>query len=406
MPIDGAASIWVVATRVTALDANTFAPDPGTLCYTTDTLMKLTYAPKVESGDSITQKNAAGNLAVANQHDDIPWLGQIQLDLATPNEILEGILAGGTTTTASGAALGTPTGLAATAQATAGTLAAGVYGYRAAQYNAYGQSTAENDVSATTTGTTGAVVLSGLTFAAGAYGVYIFGRTIGNERFIGIIPNLGSQATSVASGTGTVTSLTVTALTQSIPLGTTFQITGDTNTTKITFTTTAFAPVGAVTIPVSTSPATVTTTIAAAAIIPVLMDTGATTPGAAVQSTDTTAGPGLGAGLLAPTLGVSANPPGVSLECWTYSSLIGTQAFPYPYRWFVFPRVTGLYRDSTDLTNASMATPLKGYARPNANWGTGPLGTWPIASTSWWQRTRCGAEMVPAVSLTGVAATA
>jgi hypothetical protein len=80
MAADGATSIWVVATRICALDPNTFAPDPGTLTYTTDTAMKLTYQPTVETGDAITLKNAAGNLSVAAKHDDIPWIGDITFE--------------------------------------------------------------------------------------------------------------------------------------------------------------------------------------------------------------------------------------------------------------------------------------------------------------------------------------
>lgn len=408
MPYDGATSIWVVASRITPLDSNTFAPDPGTLIYTTDTLMKLTFAPKAESGDSVVQKNAAGGLAVAAQHDDIPWLLDVTIDLATPNPILEGLICGGSTFTAAGAALGAPTGLTTTGQTTGGTpgLAAGTYGYRAAQYNQYGQSTAENDVSVTVAGSGSALVtLSGITFTAGALGAYIFGRTIGAEKFIGIIPNLGSQATSVASGTGTVTSLTVTALTQSIPAGTTFQITGDTNSPKITFTTTAFAAVGAVTLAVTAS-ASVTTTIAAAAIVPVLVDQGAATPGASYQTTDTTAGPGLGTGLQMSAAGVPGNSTGVLFECFSQAWFQGQQAYPQPYWRWVFPRLTGGVTQSRDLTNANIATSIKCYGRQNPNWGTGPLGDWQFDSTKLWQRARCGAEIVPPVSLTGVAATA
>lgn len=410
--IDGATSIWVVASRITPLDVNTFAPDPGSLCYTTDTAMKLTFQPTVETGDAITIKNASGNLSVAAKHDDIPWIGDITFELATPNPILTQLLTGGVVINASGTALGAPSGFAATAQTTLGTLPAGTYGYRAAQYNQYGQSTAQNDFSATTTGSTGTVIIGGGTLAAGALGAYIFGRTIGSERFIGIIPNLGSQTTNAASGTGTPTSLTVTALTASIPSGTTFQLSGDTNSPKITFVTTAFAPVGAVVLPVSVttvpgmSAQSITTTIAtAAAIVPVLVDAAVTATGAAPQSTDTTAGAGLGAGLQAPAFGTVANPTGVSIEMWSQAFNLGQQAFPYPYWRWVFPRVTGGYLTSRDLANANLQTPIKATGRQNPNWGTGPMGDFQDDSTKWWQCVRCGAEVVPPVSLVGVAAT-
>lgn len=76
-------------------------------------------------------------------------------------------------------------------------------------------------------------------------------------------PNIGTQSTSAASGTadgtGNVTSLQVNALTHSILSGTTFQIAGDTNSPPSMFTTTAFAPVGAVTLSVLVSPPVFTT---------------------------------------------------------------------------------------------------------------------------------------------------
>jgi hypothetical protein len=407
MAADGATSIWVVATRICALDPNTFAPDPGTLTYTTDTAMKLTYQPTVETGDAITLKNAAGNLSVAAKHDDIPWIGDITFELATPNPILEGLLTGATVLSANGTALGAPSGYTATSQLTLGTLPAATYGYRAAQYNAYGQSTAQNDFTATVaSGATGTVVIGGGTLAAGALGAYIFGRTIGSERFLGIIPNIGTQATSAASGAGSPTSLAVTALTQAIPIGTTFTISGDTNTTKIVFTVTATTPPGAVALPVTVSQS-ITTTIAAGNLVPVFVDTGQITPGAGFQTVDTTAGPGLGAGLAAAPLGIvpAAAAAGVSIECFSEAFLLGQQAFPYPFWRHVFPRITGGYATSRDLTNANLQTPIKAVGRQNPNWGTGPFGDFQFASTAWWQRARCGAEVVPTVSLTGLAAT-
>lgn len=407
MSLDGASSIWVVATRICALDATTGAPDPGTLTYTTDTAMKLSFQPSVETGDEIKVKNAAGNLAVAAKHDDIPWVGDITFELATPNPILEGLLTGATVFTASGAALGAPSGYSATAQITLGSLAAGTYGYRVAQYNQYGETPAQADFTATVaSGTAGTVVIGGGTMAAGALGAYVFGRTIGSEGYLGVIPNIGTQATSAASGTGTPTSLAVTALTSAIPVGTTFTIAGDTNSPKIVFTTTAFAPVGAVTLQVSVSQS-ITTTIAAGNLVPVFVDNGTIAPGKGVQTTDTTAGPGLGVGLQAPALGSvpAAASAGVSIECFSQAFLLGQQAWPLPYWRTVFPRVTGGYVTTRDLTNGNLQTPIKAVGRQNPNWGSGPFGDWQFDSTKWWQRARCGAEIVPTVSLTGLAAT-
>jgi hypothetical protein len=74
------------------------------------------------------------------------------------------------------------------------------------------------------------------------------------------------QTTSAASGTGTVTSLSVTALTAALPLGAKFTIAGDTNAPVIVWTVTTAAPIGAVTVAVTAS-VSVTTTIAAGNIL-------------------------------------------------------------------------------------------------------------------------------------------
>ncbi|MGA3362226.1 MAG: hypothetical protein ABSD82_09360 [Solirubrobacteraceae bacterium] len=73
------------------------------------------------------------------------------------------------------------------------------------------------------------------------------------------IANLGTQATSAASGTGVITSLSVTPLTVSIPAGLTFTIAGDTNSPNIVFTTTAAAGVGSTSLSVSASQSATTT---------------------------------------------------------------------------------------------------------------------------------------------------
>ena len=258
-------------------------------------------------------------------------------------------------------------------QTTLGTLPAATYGYRASQYNVFGETLAEATVTATTTGSTGLNVISGLTLAAAASGARIYGRTQGIEQYLGVIPNIGSQATSSASGTGTVTSLAVTALTSSIPQGTTFQIAGDTNTTKIVFTTTAFAPAGTVVLAVSTSQS-VTTTIAPGAINPVFVDSGSITPSGNLPTTDQTAGPGSATGYQAPALGSVANPNGVSVECFSYAIVGGRQATVLPYWWWVFPCFANAHIMPRDLTNANAQTIIEGDGFQNPNWGGGPGG--------------------------------
>lgn len=390
---DGAAAIWCAATRIATLDVNGYV-DPGAPTYVTNQLIKATITPVVATGDDIEIKNANGDLVTFAKHGDIPKYATVALELGTPDPALEQILCGGTLLSSAAAALGTPTGLTATPQITLGSLAAGAYSYRATQYNAFGESTAQASVPVTVAGTTvGAVVISGVVMGAAADGVRVYGRVQGSEQLLGSYPNIGSQATSATSGTGTVAALTVTALTHSIPAGFTFQIAGDTNTTKIVFTATATAPVGAVSVPVSASQS-VTTTIAAGAIVPVFVDTGTLTPSGNVPLTDQTAGPGV-AGYAAPNLGVVANPNGVSLEFWEKAITGGVQAALQPYWWIVLPRVANMHVMPRDVTNANLQSIYEGQGEQNPNWGSGPDGNWPFASTQYTQRARCGSIMVP-----------
>jgi hypothetical protein len=400
---DGAASIWCEAMRISTLDVNGYV-DPGANTYTTSQLIKAALTPVLATGDDIEVKNANGDLVVSAKHGDIPKYYTVSLEMGTPDPAIEQICCGGTLLSSTAAALGTPTGLAAVPQITLGSLPAGTYGYRGTQYNAFGESTAANDVSATVaSGTAGAIVISGITMGAGAIGVRVYGRTIGGEQLIGAYPNIGSQATSAASGTGSPTALGVTALSQSIPPGTTFQIAGDTNTVKIVFTTTAFAPQGAVTLPVSVSQS-ITTTIAAGAIVPVFVDTGTITPSGNIPQTDQTAGPGI-AGYAAPNLGIVANPNGVSLEFFEKAIKGGVQASDKPYYWWVLPRVANMHIMPRDLTNANTQTIMEGQGEQNDNWGSGPFGTWPFASTQVHQRMRAGKAVVPIPGFSAVPAT-
>lgn len=393
---DGSASIFAVATRVSTLDVNGFVP-VGSPTFVTNTLVKATLSPVVESGDDIFIKNAAGDGAAWAKHPDMRKYYTVSIELATPDASLEQALAGGLVYTDITTALGTPAGSTATGQTTLGTLAAGTYGYRVTQYNAYGESAPQATFTGNVaSGSTGTVVVTQPTFAATALAARVYGRTPGGEQLLGTIPNIGSQATSAVSGTGAVTSLTVTALTKSIPIGTTFQITGDTNTPKIVFTTTSFAPVGATTIQVSASQS-VTITIAAAAIVPVFVDTGAVTPNGAFPTTDTTAGPGI-VGYQEPALGIVGNPNGVSIEFWSKAVLNGFQQPILPYYRWVLPRVNGMHTMPRDITNANTQTVIEGQGYGNPNWGTGPQGDWQFDSTKVFQRARCGAQVVPAAS--------
>ena len=405
---DGAASIWVKATRIADLTA-TGAIAPGSPTYTTVAAVKATITPVLETGDDIAIKNASGGLSAWGKHGDMIKYYTVSLELAVPDPGLIQAMAGGTLLAASGAALGAPTGLTATVEekgeavAKAGKLAIStLYGYKVTQVNQYGESVASTLVTATTgagTATEQVVVLSGVTAAAGATAVRIYGRTSGYEQFIGSYLLIGAtQKTNAASGTGAVTSLTVSALTAPIPLGTRFTLAGDTNTEKIVFTTTAFAPIGSTTLAVKTLQATIGTTIATAANIQqVFVDNGTVVPNGYYPSTDTTAGPGEAVGYQAPALGNVANEEGVSLEFFEEAIVGGYQASQLPYFRHVLPRVTNMHVMPKDLTNANTATIIEGQAFQNPNWGSGPLLDWQFDSSKVYQYARCSSQIVPEV---------
>jgi hypothetical protein len=400
-PIANGAAIWVSVMRLTALDVNGY-PAAGANSFVSAVPLKATLTPVMETGDDIAVKNAAGDLVAWGKHGDMVKYGTVALELALPDPQLEQLLCGGTVYNATGTALGAPTGLTLTTGTTGGTLAAGPYAYRVTQYNSYGETTPGTEVSATTTGSTGIVTLSGVTMAAGALGVRIYGRLQGTEQLLGYYVNIGSQAPSAASGTGSVTSLSVTALTSPIPAGYTFQIAGDTNSPKVTFTTSQAVGVGATTLPVNA--VTVGTTIAAGVINPVFVDTGAVTPSGAVPTVDLSAGPGNAVGYQAPALGNVADPNGISLEMWQKRMINGQQATDYPWYRIVLPKCINFHIQPRDFTNANQQTVMEGQAWHNPNWGTGPFGDYPLDSTKWYQRKVDGSQVLPVASVTPVAA--
>lgn len=392
-PITQGGAVFAVATRITALDPNGF-PAVGYSTITTNALVKCTLTPVLETGDDIAIKGASGDLIVAAKHGDMIKYATISIEFATPDTFIEQLLAGGTVYSDTSAALGVPTGLTLTALTTGGSLAGGVYAYRATQYDAYGETLAESEVQVTVTGPTGQVVLSGVTPSAGALGIRYYGRLPGQEVYLGSQPVIGTQATAAASGTGSITSLTVTALTKPMPIGTTFTISGDTNTPKVVFTVSATTGIGAVALPVQA--VTVTITIAAGTIQPVFVDTGAIAlTGAGLPTADLSGGPGTGVGYQAPLLLPVANPQGVSVELYSKRYKGGVWATDYPYIRTVLPQVRNLHIMPRDVTNANMQSVFEGEAFENPNWGSGPFGDWQFDSTKWVQRAVCGAQILP-----------
>lgn len=402
--VNPTASIWAVATRICALDIEGY-PDPGNAMYVTEQMLKTTATPVKETGDDIAIKNASGNLGAFGKHGDMVKYGTIALELAIPDPALEQICAGGTLLASAAAALGEPSGLTTTGQITLGELAAGTYGYRVSQYNSFGESLALADVSGTVaSGSAGTMVVYAKP-AAGALGLRVYGRTIGIEQLLGVIPNIGEQETNHSIATGEPTSIVVKALTKSIPAGTKFQLEGDTNSPKIVFTTTAFCPIGVVSVPVTVSQSITTEIATTKKLLPVFVDTGAITPSGNLPQEDQTAGPGENVGYNAPELGPVANEKGVSIEVFAKAIEHGRQAVKQPFVHWVFPRVQNMSIQPRDLTNANTATIVEGQAFENPNWGSGPVGDWPSASTSWYGRLRCGRAIVPKPSYEKQAAT-
>jgi hypothetical protein len=405
---DGAASIFAVATRISQLDSNGYV-DPGAETYVSSALVKSTFTPVMQTGVDVFEINAAGDRGAQGRHDDMIKYYTVAPELVTPDPALEQLLAGGTLLSSTASALGEPSAESVTGQETLGSLAAGTYGYRVSQYNMFGESLALADKSVTiAAGTTGTVVVTA-TPSAGAAGLRVYGRTIGTELLLGTIPNIGKQKVSTIAAKAikakTVTTIGVTALTRSIPVGTTFTVSGDTNTPKLIFTTKAFAPVGAVSLQVEAAQEN-TEEIKTAEIIPVYVDTGVATPKGNLPQEDTTAGPGEAAGYAAPELGIVGNPNGVSLEFWTKAYVAGVQASQLPFYWWVFPKVKGLHQQARDIAAANTQTVFEGQAYGNPNWSSGPELTWEFASSRVMQRARCGAQVVPQVSLSPVSAAA
>jgi hypothetical protein len=395
--------VFAKCTRITQLDESGNII-PGTSVFVTDQLMKATLTQVNEAGDTGAIKNAAGNLGVWYLRGDIQKWYTVDIEMVYPDPQIEALLTGGTLFSDAAVALGAPSGApTVTLEAAGGTLPAGKYDYAYANYSVFGRTPIGPDQTVVVaSGTTNQNVVSGFTFAAGGLGVVVYGRYLGTLQKVGTVPNIGSQATSAASGTGTVTSLTVTALTDLVPAGTTFQITGDTNTAKIVFTVTETGAIGAVSLAVSAP--SVTTTIAAAALIPVFVDTGAVKPAGVPNETDLSAGPGIGVGQQTPTPGVVGNPNGVSLEFFMERFTEGHQDPVNPYTWFALPLCTYFVVGARDVTNAELQALYNGVAFPNPNWGGGPSGQFPFDSTEILQWTACGEDVVPTPSYVAQAA--
>jgi hypothetical protein len=397
---DGAAPIFAVAMRVCQLDASGYI-DTGAPTYTTSLAAKATLTPVMQTGVDVFEINAAGDRGAQGRHDDMVKYYTAALEMVVPDPAIEAILNGGTLLGSTASALGEPT-FSVAGQETLGKLAAGTFGYRVSQVNMFGESLAAADKSVTIAGGTTDCVVVTPALTAGAAFARVYGRTIGSELLLGTVPNIGKQKASAilakAVKSKTPTNIGVTALTHSIPAGTQFTISGDSNSPKLIFKTLTFAPEGAVTLRVEAEQEN-TAEITSAEIIPVFVDTGAVTPNGNLPHEDQTAGPGEAAGYAAPELGIVGNPNGVSLEFWMKAYTAGSQTSDLPYFWWVFPKVKGLHQQPYDIAASNTKAMFEGQAYGNPNWNGGPEATWEFGSSRVWQFARCGAAVVPTVSL-------
>jgi hypothetical protein len=88
------ASLQCVAIRVTQLDSGG-NPAPGNVMYVTDNLVKIDFNPEMETGQEITQKNAAGNLCIVYRTPDLMKRLTLSVEVCVPDPELEVLMTGG-----------------------------------------------------------------------------------------------------------------------------------------------------------------------------------------------------------------------------------------------------------------------------------------------------------------------
>jgi hypothetical protein len=197
---DGSAQVFSEVTRFSTLDANGFCA-AGSQVFVTNTLLKATFTPVMETGVDLVTVNANGDIAQHYKHGDMPKYYTMALTVASPDPILHAILTGGTVLTDNSVALGAPTGTpTAVGAITGGSLKAGSYAYKVTQYNQYGETVATTELTGTVaSGVAGSVVVSGWTLAAGAVGSRVYGRTAGAEQLIATIVGSATTYTDIGA---------------------------------------------------------------------------------------------------------------------------------------------------------------------------------------------------------------
>lgn len=389
--------VWAKATRITALDSEGYVI-PGNSTFVTEQLMKATITPVNEAGDAIAIKDAAGNLGVYALKGDIPKWYTIALEMVYPDPQLEALICNGTLFSDDTAALGAPSDAPTVSTDTAGgSLKAATYDYAIAYYTVFGRTPPSGDTTQATTGSSSRnVIQDGGATPAGALGFIAYGRYQGQLQALGTVANVGTQTTDdVAAATITSVGFTGAALTEPIPSGTAFQITGDTNTPPVNFVAAETGVVGATSLAVNS--VVVATMITGGVVIPVFLDTGAIKPDGVPNSVDLSGGPGIGVGQQSPAPGF-ANATAISLEFFMERVEEGHQAVDWPYYWFALPFCTYFVVGARDVTNAELQALYTGTAFPNANWAGGPSGDFPFDSSEILQWTVCGEDVVPTPS--------
>lgn len=92
---DGAASLHLVAMRVTQLKAD--GSHAGQNMYVTQDLARLEFNPDIEAGPEVSDRNAAGNLSVIWKIMDVLKRLTVVVETMKPDPVLETLLTGGTT---------------------------------------------------------------------------------------------------------------------------------------------------------------------------------------------------------------------------------------------------------------------------------------------------------------------
>jgi hypothetical protein len=401
--LDPGASIFVKAFRISALtDEGSIAA--GATTVTTKDGMKLSMSPQLHTGADIVQVNANDDIAASAKKGDKPKFYTISLELAKPDPQLEALICGGLMLNSSSTTLGEPTGLTVTPQEEGGTLVKGFYGYRASQFNAFGESKAEAEVlgvEAKNAEPKNAVWVSGIAFKPGAAGAKVYGRSPGVGQFLAKIPNIAKpklKKAIAAKGAkkGVPLVIEVESVTTGIPGGTQFRI----GSSPVTFKVLGYVEAGAATITVEPLEENAAE-IKAEEIKAGFLDEGTLTPAGNLPESDTTEGPGEAMGYQAPPLGSVANTNGVAIEAWSYRYIEGALAPTQPFWWWVLPRVHSGHIMPRDLTNANAATIMEGIGIGNPHFpATGPTGEWPPSepNTNVWQRIKCGPQVVPTPS--------